>query len=68
MKSAPVVPLAREVVDRTREVLPILFASECPPCTLCGEPWCVECEEHYADCAHPGPDSEIEHDEASGAG
>ncbi len=35
----------------------VKYANECPPCECCEEPWCEECEEHYADCACPGPDS-----------
>lgn len=27
---------------------PIKFAAECEECPDCGEPWCDECEEHYA--------------------
>jgi len=26
-----------------------------PPCLDCGEPWCSECETHYADCSCAGP-------------
>jgi hypothetical protein len=37
--------------------LPEKCADEFPPCELCGEPYCKECDMHYADCAHPGPDS-----------
>lgn len=40
--------------------LPVLLAADCAPCECCGEPWCAECGEHYADCAHPGPHSELE--------
>lgn len=43
--------------------LPVLFASDCPPCPGCGEPYCLECGAHYADCRHPGPDSEPERKE-----
>jgi hypothetical protein len=39
---------------------PIKFASECEECPDCGEPWCDECEEHYAECDCPGPDSETD--------
>lgn len=36
------------------------YASDCVPCDMCGEPWCEECVQHYADCACPGPHSEDE--------
>lgn len=38
--------------------LPIKDAAECSMCPCCGEPWCDECDMHYADCLHPGPHSE----------
>jgi len=38
--------------------LPVKFAADCSACECCEEPYCEECEMHYADCAHPGPDSE----------
>lgn len=35
------------------------LAADCIPCPDgCGEPWCPECQKHYADCDHPGPFSE----------
>lgn len=33
----------------------IVFASDCKPCPDCGEPFCLVCGEHYADCGCPGP-------------
>jgi hypothetical protein len=33
----------------------IVFASDCKPCPDCGEPFCLECQQHYADCKCPGP-------------
>ena len=30
---------------------PVVYASDCPACECCGEPWCVACMEHYADCS-----------------
>lgn len=33
----------------------IRFASDCRPCTNCGEAWCDECQLHYADCRCLGP-------------
>lgn len=35
----------------------VVFAHECGPCSLCGEPECLECGDHYADCECPGPNS-----------
>ena len=36
---------------------PIVFASDCPPCECCGEPWCDLHKKHYADCKCKGPHS-----------
>jgi hypothetical protein len=37
------------------------LAVDCIPCPDgCGEPWCSDCQMHYADCACPGPHSEEE--------
>lgn len=36
-------------------MIPIKFASDCIPCPDCGEPYCEECDEHYADCSCLGP-------------
>lgn len=33
----------------------VVLAAECAPCSLCGEPLCEGCGEHYADCECPGP-------------
>jgi hypothetical protein len=33
----------------------IVFASDCKPCPDCGEPFCVECQQHYAECECIGP-------------
>lgn len=38
--------------------LPVKCVDECVVCDCCDEPWCPECDEHYTDCAHPGPTSE----------
>ena len=40
-----------EPVERVR----IVFASDCEPCPDCGEPVCLVCQQHYADCACLGP-------------
>ena len=45
--------------------LPLKLASECSECPECGEAWCDECQEHYAECEHPGPHSEEEDGEWS---
>ena len=42
-------------IDFSRQVV---FAHDCEPCPLCGEPLCLSCGDHYADCTCPGPDSE----------
>ena len=42
-------------IDFEREVV---FASECKLCDMCGEPICPACNEHYAECPCPGPDSD----------
>ena len=44
-------------IDMTR---PVVFASDCTPCSECGEPVCPVCDDHYAECACPGPHSEAE--------
>lgn len=36
----------------------IVFASDCPPCEMCGEPWCEKHEMHYWECPCKGPHSE----------
>jgi len=46
-----------EKIDFTKKVV---FASDCPECECCGEPWCKVCDDHYADCSCPGPDSDEE--------
>lgn len=33
----------------------VVLASDCITCPDCGEPWCLNCEQHYADCTCPGP-------------
>jgi hypothetical protein len=38
----------------------VKYAHDFELCPDCGEPWCDECQAHYADCDHPGPDM---HDE-----
>ena len=50
------------------EWLRVVYASDCPPCDMCGEPVCVKCEDHYADCQCPGPtmDDEYEYDTING--
>lgn len=34
----------------------VVFAADCLACDDCGEPWCEDCGDHYADCSCPGPD------------
>lgn len=38
--------------------LPVKTAADMAECPCCGEPYCPECEAHYAECRHPGPHSE----------
>ena len=38
-------------VERIR----LVCAADCEPCPDCGEPFCVVCQQHYADCACVGP-------------
>ena len=45
---------------RPKRPLPMKLAAECSMCPMCEEPFCDECNQHYADCAHPGPHSEDE--------
>ena len=51
-----------EILVRARpaELVKLKYASDCPPCEGCGEPWCVDCEKHYAECSCPGPHSECD--------
>jgi len=44
--------------DQIDWTLPVKYASDCEMCEGCGEPWCVDCQLHYADCPCPGPHSE----------
>lgn len=45
---------------RAMECVRIVFASDCKPCPDCGEPVCVGCNEHYAECECLGPDNAVE--------
>ena len=47
---------------------PVVFAADCEPCDMCGEPICPICDEHYADCLCPGPhqDDEFKYREIDG--
>lgn len=46
----------------------VVFAGDCLECENCGEPFCDQCGQHYADCACPGPtqDDEFEYREVDG--
>ena len=37
---------------------PVIYASDCETCSLCEEPFCLRCFNHYADCTCIGPDEE----------
>lgn len=43
--------------------LPIKCAADMEACEYCGEPFCVDCNCHYSDCMHPGPNSERGNDQ-----
>ena len=34
---------------------PIVYASDCVPCSGCDEPYCLKHERHYAECSCLGP-------------
>jgi hypothetical protein len=40
----------------------VTTAAECATCEGCGEPYCVDCDRHYADCRCPGPHQEDEYE------
>ena len=40
----------------------VVCAYECDECECCGEPYCNECNEHYADCKCPGPTMEPDYE------
>ncbi len=49
--------------------LKVVYASDCEPCDMCGEPVCAKCEDHYAECECPGPtmdESEYEYEDFDG--
>lgn len=33
----------------------VVFAAELPACDCCDEPWCPVHNEHFGECACPGP-------------
>lgn len=33
----------------------VKYAHDCRPCSACGDPWCDDCNTHYADCNCIGP-------------
>jgi len=41
--------------NQTEERVPIVFASDLPPCETCGEPWCEFHRQHYSNCDCVGP-------------
>lgn len=46
----------------TSDWVPVVFAHQLPPCELCGEPWCPQCENHYSGCECPGPTQDDEYE------
>ena len=37
------------------KLVPVIFADDCEPCSMCGEPYCQIHNKHYADCDCIGP-------------
>jgi len=48
-------PLERGLIVPPAGFKRVAFASDMPECECCGEPFCPECNDHYADCGCPGP-------------
>jgi hypothetical protein len=44
------------------ELKRVAFAADMIECECCGEPFCPECNDHYADCECPGPMQNDEYD------
>lgn len=45
----------------------VVYAGDLEPCDCCGDPYCAEHDEHYADCDCIGPDQDdCEYDERGG--
>ena len=44
------------------------MADDCIECPECGEPYCSDCQKHYAECNCPGPhqDDVFEYDTFNG--
>ena len=57
----------KRILDDGRTAVRVVWAGDLDACECCGEPWCDDCSEHYADCACPGPTSEFEFVELDGA-
>lgn len=60
IRSTTYAGIAQAMADQwgAADAPPIVFASDCAPCSDCGEPWCSKHSLHYADCACVGPHSE----------
>lgn len=41
-------------------MIKVIYASDCPPCGCCGEPFCETHGDHYADCPCIGPTQEAQ--------
>lgn len=51
----------RPLYGEQRAWTPVLFAHDCQPCDMCGQPLCPNCDGlHYADCPCPGPSQDDE--------
>lgn len=44
---------------------PVVMAHELPQCECCDEPYCTQCDAHYADCTCVGPHQDDEYDYAT---
>jgi hypothetical protein len=53
LKNLPILQHTKTVPPKGWKV--VKFTNECPPCEICGEPWCEDCQKHYVDCDCPGP-------------
>ena len=54
-----------EILDASYRL--VVFAHECEPCPYCDDLICPVCDDHYAECACPGPtEDDVEYVEDCG--